>query len=352
MPLSLQGIHKRYGPTPVLQDVALELEAGEIGCVLGPSGCGKTTLLRLIAGFEAPDAGSIRSGDTRLADQHHLLRPEQRRIGMVFQDHALLPHLSVAGNVGFGLRHLDKRTREQRITWALELVGLGAFAQAYPHALSGGQAQRVALARSLAPEPQMILLDEPFSNLDTELRERLSQEVRDILKTAGMTALMVTHDQLEAFAIADRIAVMSGGQVQQWDTPYNLYHRPANRFVARFVGEGVLLPGRPIGSDGVDTELGRLRGERIGAASESVDVLLRPDDIIHDDASPQQAVVRRKAFRGAQILYTLELPSGARVLSLIPSHHNHRVGEPIGIRMATDHVVVFPRDDQASGPLA
>lgn len=344
MPLSLTAVHKRYGATPVLHDVTLELGAGEIGCVLGPSGCGKTTLLRLIAGFEQPDTGRISSGDHLLADGEQMMRPEQRRIGMVFQDHALLPHLSVAGNVGFGLRHLDKRSREQRIRWALELVGLAAYADAFPHALSGGQAQRVALARSLAPEPQMILLDEPFSNLDTELRERLSQEVREILKAAGMTALMVTHDQLEAFAVADRIAVMSAGQIQQWDTPYNLYHRPANRFVARFVGEGVLLPGRPVDSDGVDTELGRLRGERVGATSEEVDVLLRPDDIIHDDASPQQAIVRRKAFRGAQILYTLELPSGARILSLVPSHHNHQIGEPIGIRMATDHVVVFPRD--------
>ena len=156
-----------------------------------------------------------------------------------------------------------------------------------------------------------------------------------------MTALMVTHDQLEAFAVADRIAVMSAGRIQQWDSPYNLYHRPANRFVARFVGEGVLLPGRPVEPDGVDTELGRLRGERVGATSETVDVLLRPDDIIHDDASPQQAVVRRKAFRGAQILYTLELPSGARVLSLVPSHHNHRIGEAIGIRLNLEHVICY-----------
>ncbi|MBB86938.1 MAG: ABC transporter ATP-binding protein [Xanthomonadales bacterium] len=348
MQLSLNTLSKRYADRTVLHGVSLQLDAGEIGCVLGPSGCGKTTLLRLIAGFDQPDTGAIRTGETILSSAETHVPAERRRIGMVFQDHALLPHLDVASNVAFGLRHLTRAERHQRVTAVLELVGLQGYETAYPHALSGGQAQRVALARSLAPEPKMILLDEPFSNLDTELRERLSQEVREILKRAGMTALMVTHDQLEAFAMADRIAVMSAGVLQQWDTPYNLYHRPANRFVARFVGEGVLLPGRADGDDGATTELGLLRGEWVGAPVSDVDVLLRPDDIEHDDASPQQAVVVRKAFRGAQILYTLQLDSGARVLSLVPSHHNHRIGEPIGIRVATDHVVVFPRNSDSS----
>lgn len=349
MQLSVQGVTRAFAGQPVLRGVSMELAAGEIGCILGPSGCGKTTLLRLIAGFDTPDAGTITAGDTVLADGRHVIPAERRRIGMVFQDHALLPHLTVAGNAGFGLRHLPRDARGDRVREVLALVGLSGFANAYPHQLSGGQAQRVALARSLAPSPRLILLDEPFSNLDTELRERLSAEVRGILKTTGMTALMVTHDQLEAFAMADTVAVMAGGQFQQQDTPYNLYHRPANRFVASFVGEGVLLPGEQTADGSVITELGRLRGETIGSGARAVDVLLRPDDIVHDDDSSMTAVVERKAFRGAEILYTLRLDSGARVLALVPSHHNHALEQPIGIRMATDHVVVFARNDPQAG---
>jgi iron(III) transport system ATP-binding protein len=208
----------------------------------------------------------------------------------------------------------------------------------------------VALARALAPKPDLLLLDEPFSNLDVDLRERLSLEVRDIIKRSGITAILVTHDQHEAFAVADLIGIMHQGCIQQWDAPYNLYHRPANRFVADFVGQGVFLPGNVLNPHEVEIELGRLSGSIPADCSIGCDacgrgcqvaVLLRPDDIVHDDSAGSQAEVVAKAFRGAEFLYTLKLPSGVRVLSLVPSHHNHAIGERIGIRLNVDHVVVF-----------
>jgi iron(III) transport system ATP-binding protein len=226
----------------------------------------------------------------------------------------------------------------------LERVGLADRARAFPDELSGGQQQRVALARALAPEPQLLLLDEPFSNLDVDLRERLSLEVRDILKAAGTTAILVTHDQHEAFALADDIGIMRAGALEQWDSAYNLYHQPRTRFVADFVGQGVFLRGVAIGRGRVLTELGELTTDNPVSMAEgaAVDLLLRPDDIVHDDASPWQAEVAAKAFRGADFLYTLRLTSGTRVLSLAPSHHDHALGERIGIRLAIDHVVAFP----------
>lgn len=343
MRLELSGVEKAYDDKPVLGGVSLTIEDGELACLLGPSGCGKTTALRLLAGFEPLDAGSIRGGNRVLADATTHVPAQARNIGMVFQEHALLPHLTVAQNVALGLRDMTGTERDQRLDDTLALVGLTAWRDRHPAQLSGGQSQRVALARSLAPRPKALLLDEPFSNLDVTLKEQLLYEVRDILKQAGITTLLVTHDQHEAFALADKVGVINAGTIQQWATPYDLYHRPANRFVAGFVGEGVLLAGQRDTDGRVNTELGVLRGEQVGTDETEVDVLLRPDDIIHDDASPLCAKVVRKAFRGAQILYTLELDSGARVLSLVPSHHNHRMNEPIGIRLATDHVVVFAR---------
>ena len=268
----------------------------------------------------------------------------------MFQDYALFPHLTVRQNIQFGLDHLRPADRAQRVDEMLELVGLTQEAERYPHQISGGQQQRVALARALAPRPRMLLLDEPFSNLDVELREKLSLEVRDIIKHEAITALLVTHDQHEAFAVADQVGVMNHGVIQQWDTPYNLYHKPKNRFVADFIGQGVLLPGTVRG-DKVEIELGMLEGvspaECDGDSCISfgegakVEVLIRPDDIQHDDASPLLAEVERRAFRGAEFVYTLKLESGTRLLVLVPSHHNHAIGERIGIRLEVDHVVAF-----------
>ncbi len=346
--LQVARLAHAYGRHAVVRDLSFSLARGEIGCLLGASGCGKTTALRLIAGFEQPDAGEIRIEGEAVASAAHMVPPERRQIGMVFQEYALFPHLTIAENIAFGLRNSAVVTR-QRVAEMLDLIGLSGKEGKFPHELSGGQQQRVALARALAPAPRLLLLDEPFSNLDVDLRERLSLEVRDILKATQTTAILVTHDQHEAFAVADTVGIMREGRIEQWAPPYDLYHRPATRFVADFVGQGVFLPGRVLGAATVEIELGVL-GCRLpadAAGDETVDILLRPDDIVHDDGAPTQARIVAKAFRGAEFLYTLQLPSGARVLSLVPSHHNHAVGEMIGIRLDVDHVVAFRHDPVA-----
>ncbi|RDE50300.1 MAG: ABC transporter ATP-binding protein [Candidatus Accumulibacter meliphilus] len=359
--LELEGIVQRYGSHTVVDGVGFSVETGSIACLLGPSGCGKTTLLRCIAGFETIAAGEIRVQGRAVSRAAWRLPPEKREIGMVFQDYALFPHLTVAANVGFGLAGLPAEPRKERVAELLATVGLAGQGGKYPHELSGGQQQRVALARALAPQPQLLLLDEPFSNLDVGLRERLSLEVRDILKSQNITAVLVTHDQHEAFAMADEVGVMAAGIIQQWDSPYRLYHQPVNRFVADFVGQGVFMAGRVIDERHVQVELGVLESRLPLACSQGcaacgqgcgVEVLLRPDDIVHDDRSELLAEVRLKAFRGAEILYTLKLASGVEVLSLVPSHHNHALGELIGIRLDVDHVVAFKTPMQSCVPMA
>lgn len=329
---------------------------GVIGCLLGPSGCGKTTVLRCIAGFEQVSGGTIRLDGKVVSDPHTHMPTEQRRVGMVFQDYALFPHLSVADNIAFGLRGDRAEQRHSRVSELLAMVDLAGEGGKFPHQLSGGQQQRVALARALAPRPRLLLLDEPFSNLDVDLRERLASDVRSILKAEGTTAILVTHDQHEAFAMADEVGIMHNGHIQQWDTPYNLYHKPSNRFVADFIGQGAFLPGEVLDAGHIRIELGVLSStalaEEVGQCLNCrVSVLLRPDDVTHDDASGLKAEVVAKAFRGAEFLYTLKLPSGAQVLSLVPSHHNHAIGEQIGIRLDVDHVVAFHDTDPLGHPV-
>jgi iron(III) transport system ATP-binding protein len=340
MLLEVANLHHAYGDQTVVRGLSFALPRGAIGCLLGPSGCGKTTVLRCIAGFEAVQEGEIRLNGKLVSRPGAAVPPEKRRIGMVFQDYALFPHLRIADNIAFGLHRAGTDERAARLRELAELVGLSEVLWKYPHEISGGQQQRVALARALAPRPELLLLDEPFSNLDVELRERLSLEVRDIIRASGATAILVTHDQHEAFAMADEIGILHQGRIQQWDSAYNLYHRPANRFVADFVGQGVFLPARSLSANELEIELGVLKSEKAGAAG-AVEVLLRPDDVVHDDAAPTQAEVVHKAFRGAEILYTLRLASGRKVLALVPSHHNHALGERIGIRLDVDHVVAF-----------
>jgi len=353
--LELHNVTQAYAHHRVIDELSLELDHGQIGCLLGSSGCGKTTLLRCMAGFEDIAGGEIRIGTQPVSRVGFTLAAHARQVGMVFQDYALFTHLTVADNIAFGLHGWARDARKARVQQLLELVGLCDEADRQIHQISGGQQQRVALARALAPRPTLLLMDEPFSNLDVALRERLSSEVRDILKAEGCTALIVTHDQHEAFALADRVGVMHAGRILQWDTPYKLYHQPANRFVADFIGQGAFLPAQVLGPNRLRTELGVLEGDvpvqcdRGGCASCprncAVDVLLRPDDIVHDDHSALLAEVQSKAFRGAEFLYTLGLPSGQRALSLVPSHHDHAIGEKIGIRLAADHVVAFGRED-------
>ncbi|MEA3303071.1 MAG: ABC transporter ATP-binding protein [Pseudomonadota bacterium] len=344
--LEVEQLSVAYGSNTVVKDVALSLTSGEIGCLLGPSGCGKTTLLRAIAGFEPVQQGNILLGGNRVSSAGFTTPPERRRVGMVFQDFALFPHLTIAGNIGFGIRHLKGSHGKQRIDELLTLIGLPDFHNRYPHELSGGQQQRIALARALAPKPQLLLMDEPFSSMDVELREELAREVRGILKSEQITAVLVTHDQHEAFAMADNIGVMQHGRLLQWDSGYDLYHRPCTPFVADFIGQGVLLNGEVIDNRHVRTELATLEGAIPDGchAGCPVLVLVRPDDIIHDDNSTRTAVIKERAFRGASYLYTLQLGSGAEILSLVPSHHNHAIGEALGISLEIDHLVIFPRD--------
>jgi len=334
-----------YQQKSTFQNLSFSLETGKIACLLGSSGCGKTTILRCIAGFEPIQSGQILIADQLLSSPAKVVPPHLRQIGMVFQDYALFPHLSVGKNIAFGLHQLAATARQKIVDEMLELVRLKGSSDVYPHELSGGQQQRVALARALAIRPQLLLLDEPFSNLDVELRERLSIEVRDILKARNMTAILVTHDQHEAFAIADEVGVMNEGRIVQWDSPYSLYHEPANRFVADFIGEGTFLPGTVVSHNQIRIELGIVPSRMnpdccVGC---TVQVLIRPDDIIHNDQSPVQARVTQRAFRGAEFLYTLELDSGAKILSLVPSHHNHQIGEKIGIQLEIDHVIAFKK---------
>jgi iron(III) transport system ATP-binding protein len=355
--LQLDHVVVRYpaaaGARAAVDALSLVLGQGQIGVLIGPSGCGKTTVLRAVAGLEHLAGGRIGVGGQVMSDAANgiHLAPEARRVGMVFQDYALFPHLTVAANVAFGLRQIKRSEADARVQELLDLVGLAHTAHRLPHQLSGGQQQRIALARALAPRPQLLLLDEPFSSLDVDLRERLAQDVRAILKATGITALFVTHDQQEAFALGDRIGVMHGGRLEQWDDAYTLYHRPATRFVASFIGHGVFTPARIERSSAgpvVTTPFGQMSDMSECPLPEAYpggecDLLLRADDIVHDDASPVKARIEHKSFRGSEFLYTLRLATGEQVRSHVPSHHDHQVGEWIGIRPALDHVVTFER---------
>ncbi|WAJ36432.1 ABC transporter ATP-binding protein [Pseudomonas sp. GOM7] len=350
--LQLRGLSCGYQAHKVVQALDLHLNAGDIGCLLGPSGCGKTTTLRAIAGFEPILSGEIELGGEVISRPGFTLAPEKRRIGMVFQDYALFPHLNVAQNVTFGIR---QQPDAQRITdELLELVKLGHLAKRYPHELSGGQQQRVALARALAPSPQLLLLDEPFSNLDGELRRRLSHEVREILKARGTSAILVTHDQEEAFAVSDQVGVFKSGHLEQWDTPFNLYHEPLTPFVASFIGQGYFIRGQLLAPDRVQTELGEIRGNRAytWAQGSAVDVLLRPDDIVADPDSALQARIVGKTFLGAATLYRLQLPTGTQLESIFPSHADHLPGDEVGIRVAADHLVAFPAQGSVAAQIS
>lgn len=341
--LCLEQVDIAYGDTPVTRAISFHINRGDIACLLGPSGCGKTTTLRAIAGFEQVQQGQIVLDGKPVSTPDHILPPERRQLGMVFQDYALFPHLSIYDNVCFGLRGSPAAQQQRLAQEALRLVDMSHFADRFPHELSGGQQQRVALARALAPKPRLLLMDEPFSNLDVDLRRRLSLEVRELLKRTGTTALMVTHDQEEAFAVADRVGVMAAGELRQWDTPYNIYHEPHDRFVANFIGQGHFIRGKALSPELVDTELGVIRGNRAyqWVKGTPVDILLRPDDILPDPDSPLRAEVMTKTFIGASMLFKLRLPTGSVIAALFPSHNDYTVGEQVGIRLEADHLVAF-----------
>jgi iron(III) transport system ATP-binding protein len=327
----VRGLSKSFGPIDAVRELNLEIDRGELMAVLGPSGCGKTTLLRVIAGFEQPDAGCVVVSDEVVAGPGRTIPPEKRRVGMVFQDYALFPHLSVEGNVAFGLTNRPREERDALTRRTLELVGLQHKARTGVHELSGGERQRVALARALAPEPELVLLDEPFSSLDATLRGGLRREVELILRDAEATALLVTHDQEEALSLADRVAVMRDGEIVQVGPPVEVYGEPATRWAAQFVGEVNVLSGVARGG-GVETELGvfDLRAPATG----SVHVAVRPEQFeLRADGNGNARVVARE-FRGHDVLYRLRHEGGKTLLVQLPSLELHEVGDSVFVKPA------------------
>jgi iron(III) transport system ATP-binding protein len=343
--VELETVTKRFGPDrpPATDRLSFTVESGRILALLGPSGCGKTTTLRLIAGFETPDRGRIAIAGRTVADAECGINvePEARGVGVVFQDYALFPHLTTAQNVGFGLERASREERRGRVARVLDLVDLTDFADRYPHELSGGQQQRVAVARALAPVPSLILLDEPFSNLDADLRAQMRDEVEKILRATGTTAILVTHDQEEAFVFADQVGVLHEGRLAQIGTPEVIYHQPATPFVAEFVGAADFLPG-VVTAEGVVTEIGVFANPNGRPAGARVSVMIRPDDVTFVPDPAGDAVIVRRYFRGSENLYCLGLPSGHRVHSSQPSS----VAYPNGLRVRPQahvlHVVTFP----------
>ena len=369
--LEVDAVSHEYDGRRALDGASLRLEAGHIGCLMGPSGSGKTTALLCVAGLEKISAGSIRLGNRELSGPDTHIPPEKRGVGMVFQDCALFPHLTVAGNIRFGLARGNpfrnegnpfnnggsggnggngwgKRDAVRRADEMAELCDISELRQCYPHELSGGEQQRAALARALAPGPDLLLLDEPFSRLDEILRRRLSRDVRDILKSAKTTALLVTHNQQEAFAVADVGGVINQGAICQWDEVSELYRRPQCVFVADFVGDGAMIPGRLVSDREVDGPLGRLRGDGPSAGAlarpgDAVRVLLRPDEIVlATNGNGRTATVVDRVFRGSSALYTLELSGGERVLSEMPGTTNFAAGERIEVRAEVARLSLFP----------
>ncbi len=326
MSVAVHGVTKAFGSTRAVAGVDLELSDGELVSVLGPSGCGKTTLLRMIAGFETPDAGTIVVGSQTVAGPGQWVPPERRRIGMVFQDYALFPHLSVRDNVAFGLVRRERAERERLTASTLELVGLQHKQERYAHELSGGERQRVALARALAPGPALVLLDEPFSSLDATLRADLRREVALILREAGATALLVTHDQEEALTLGDRLAVMRDGRLVQAGAPTEVYARPADRWTAQFVGEVNVLAGMADGLS-VSTEVGGLT--LAAPAAGMVQVALRPEQLRLETGRNPNAEVVDRDFRGHDVLYRLRHQAGLTLLVQLPSLELHEVGAEV-----------------------
>jgi iron(III) transport system ATP-binding protein len=353
--LELDDVAKHFGSETVIEDLSLSVREGEILTLLGPSGCGKTTTLRLVAGLDRPDGGEIRLNGDVVSGATQFVAPEQRGIGVVFQEFALFPHLTARENIAFGLHEWDESAREARVDEMLDLVGLDAQGESYPDELSGGQQQRVALARSLAPEPAMLLLDEPFSNLDVDLRVEMREEVRRILKEAGVTAVSVTHDQEEAMSISDRVAVVNDGQIEQIGAPEQVFQHPESRFVAGFLGHASFLSGYVRGRE-VETGVGVVSRDQIhGLATEydltRIDVLVRPDDVSAkptvdtDDPANGHIVARR--YLGPTILYEVELDNGDRVQCM----HNHDeqvdLDEPVRVSLEADHELAwFPREQR------
>ena len=328
---------------PAVQGISFAAREGEILCLLGPSGCGKTTILRAIAGFEPVRSGQIFLSGQLVSSPDVMTPTENRRVGMVFQEYALFPHLRVQDNIAFGLRHLARSERAARVQEMLRLTGLEGFERRYPHELSGGQQQRVALARALVQNPVVLLLDEPFSNLDPDMAGRMRQELHDLLRRTKTTTVLVTHDHDEAFAMADRIAVLNQGRLEQFDTPEMMYHMPATSFVADFVGQADFIPGT-VSQGMVHTELGEFSNTIECEDGTAVVVMIRPDDIHLIPAKDATSRVISRQFRGSENLYAVSLPSGQIVHSSQGSMSVYQVGTTVELRVLATHTVLFRQE--------
>ncbi|MBX3319519.1 MAG: ABC transporter ATP-binding protein [Nitrospira sp.] len=344
--LELRSISCAYDPSrPAIKDISFSIREGEILCLLGPSGCGKTTVLRAIAGFEPVRSGQIILSDRLVSSSTETVPTEERRVGMVFQEYALFPHLRVADNIAFGLHHLSRAERTCRVQEMLRLTGLEGLERRYPHELSGGQQQRVALSRALVQNPVLLLLDEPFSNLDPDMASRMRQDLHSLLRRTKTTTILVTHDHEEAFAMADRIAVLNRGEIEQLEAPELIYHLPATRFVADFVGQADFVTGE-IRQGLVHTELGEFPNTIDGAEGSHVMVMIRPDDIhLVPNKSANSRIVARQ-FRGSENLYTVQLPSGQLVHSSESSTSVYHEGTAVELRVSATHTVLFPAEEQ------
>ncbi|BFU90447.1 MAG: putative ABC transporter, ATP-binding component [Nitrospira sp.] len=331
---------------PAVRDISFSAREGEILCLLGPSGCGKTTILRAIAGFEPVRSGQIFLSSRSVSSSSETIPTEERRVGMVFQEYALFPHLRVADNIAFGLRHLSRSERRGRVQEMLRLTGLEGLDRRYPHELSGGQQQRVALSRALVQHPVLLLLDEPFSNLDPDMAGRMRQEVHTLLRRTKTTTILVTHDHDEAFAMADRIAVLNQGVLEQMDAPEVIYHLPATRFVADFVGQADFITGQ-IRQGMVLTELGEFPDTLNSAEGSTVVVMIRPDDIHLTPNKSAESRIMVRQFRGSENLYTICLPSGQIVHSSESSTSVYQEGTAVELHISATHTVLFPAE-QAS----
>ena len=330
----------------VLSNINFHIDDSEICCILGPSGCGKTSLLRAIAGFESISSGSILKDGVCITNSVENTPVANRNMGMVFQDYALFPNMDVKSNIAFGLKNSTELEKDNRVNYLLDLVNLVDCKNKYPHELSGGEQQRIALVRALAPSPDIILMDEPFSNIDQDIKEELVSDVRLLLKELAITSIIVTHDQNEAFNLADKVAIMNNGTIQQVGIPYDIYHKPVNKFVANFIGLGTFLPLKKNNKGDFEIPLGPLDNNRIKnelTKFDNLEMLIRPDDIIHNDLSIKKAKILEKQFRGAEFLYKLLYNNEHQILCYAPSHHNHEIGELIGIELDIQHYVIFER---------
>ncbi|MAW34355.1 MAG: iron ABC transporter ATP-binding protein [Proteobacteria bacterium] len=345
MVLKVKNIQCSHGDELAVRGVSFSVERGQTVCLVGPSGCGKTTILKTIAGFHDPLVGDVIINNELVSGRGGYVPTQERKVGMVFQDHALFPHLTVMDNVRAGLWRKSKIEQKKIASDYLEIMGIEALVNRYPHQLSGGQQQRVALARALAPRPLILLMDEPFSSLDLDLRLHMSQEISELLKIHDITCVMVTHDQQDAFVMGEKIGVIAKGQLLQWDTPYDVYHKPATRTVATFIGDGGFLNGKVNENGKIETDFVELHTHtdsplRVG---DDVDVLVRPEDVVLDDKSLLSAKIVKRTYKGAEIIYTLSLNSTTELLASLSSHSYFSVGEEIRIGFQLDHVVAFKK---------